>query len=86
MSPDRGYQKAKRLLKENFGNEYKLSCAYLEKALSWPLVQSEDSRSLQDYAMSGCNTMEEIEYLEELDTVSNMRSSVLKLPYKLRER
>lgn len=51
MSPDRGYQKAKRLLKENFGNEYKLSCAYLEKALSWPLVKSEDSRSLQDYAM-----------------------------------
>ena len=89
MSPDRSYQKAKRLLKENFGNEYKLSCAYLEKALSWPLVQSEESRSLQGHAMflrSGCNAMEEMEHLEELDTVSNMRSIVLKLPYKLRER
>lgn len=27
-----------------------------------------------------------MEYLEELDTVSNMRSIVLKLPYKLRDR
>ncbi len=89
MTPDRGYQKAKELLKVNFGNEYKISCAYLEKALSWPQIKSEDSRSLQDYAMflrSCCNAMEEMEYMEELDTVSNMRSLVFKLPYKLRER
>lgn len=30
--------------------------------------------------------MEEMEYMEEFDTVSNMRSIVFKLPYKLRER
>ncbi|XP_052470971.1 uncharacterized protein LOC128027405 [Carassius gibelio] len=89
LSQDRGYQRAKELLKENFGNEYKISCAYLEKALSWSQIKSEDCKSLQDYAMflrSCCNAMEEMEYMEELDTISNMRSIVLKLPYKLRER
>ena len=30
--------------------------------------------------------MEEMEYMEELDTISSMRSIVLKLPYKLREK
>ncbi|KAM7393992.1 hypothetical protein PAMP_020821 [Pampus punctatissimus] len=89
MAPERGYQKAMQLLKENFGHEYKISCAYLEKALLWPLIKPEDSKSLQDYAMflrSCCNAMEEMSYMEELDTVSTMKSIVLKLPYKLRER
>lgn len=89
MTPYRGYQKAKKLLKNNFGNEYKISCAYLEKALSWPQMKSEDSKVLQDYAMflrSCCNTMEDLEYMDELNTVSSMRSIALKLPYKLREK
>ncbi|KAL2092730.1 hypothetical protein ACEWY4_012528 [Coilia grayii] len=89
MAPDRGYQMAMKLLKENFGNEYKISCAYLDKALSLPQIKSEDSKSLQDYAMflrSCCNAMEEMSYMEELDTVSTMKSIILKLPYKLRER
>ncbi|KAL7878224.1 hypothetical protein AOLI_G00091980 [Acnodon oligacanthus] len=46
-------------------------------------IKSEDSKVLQDYAMflrSCCNAM------EDLDTVSNMRSITLKLPYKLREK
>ena len=89
MSPDRGYPKAKQLLKDNFGNEYKISCAYLEKVLSWTQMKSEDSKMLQDYAMflrSCCNAMEEMEYTQELDTISSMRSIVLKLPFKLREK
>ncbi|KAK0134388.1 hypothetical protein N1851_030045 [Merluccius polli] len=89
MSADRGYQRAKELLKENFGNEYKISCAYLEKVLSWTPMKSDDPNMLQDYAMflrSCCNAMEEMEYMQELDTISNMRSIALKLPYKLREK
>lgn len=36
MSPNRGYQKAKELFKENFGNEYRISCAYLERLFPGP--------------------------------------------------
>lgn len=32
--PERGYLKAKMLLQEKFGNQYKIYCAHLEKALS----------------------------------------------------
>lgn len=38
------------------------------------------------FLRSCCNAMEEMEYMEKLDTVSNMRSIVLKLPYKLKEK
>ncbi|KAL1277030.1 hypothetical protein QQF64_023703 [Cirrhinus molitorella] len=89
MSPTRGYQKAKQLLKQHFGNEYRISCAYIEKALSWPSVKSEDPKALQAFALylrSCCNAMEDLEFMEELDTVANLRSIALKLPYKLRER
>ena len=89
MSPDRGHRKEKQILKENFGNQYKISCAYLEKVLSWTQVKTEDPKMLQDYAMflrSCCNTMEEMDYMQELDTISNMRSIALKLPFKLKEK
>lgn len=89
MSPNRGYQKAKQLLKQHFGNEYRISCAYIEKALFWPSIKSEDPKALQAFALflrSCCNAMEDLEFMEELDTVANMRSMALKLPYKLRER
>lgn len=89
MSPNQGYQKAKQLLKEHFGNAYKISCAYIEKALFWPSIKPEDPKALQAFALflrSCCNSMEDLEFMEELDTVSNMRSIAFKLPYKLRER
>ena len=44
---------------------------------------------LQDDVMflrSCCNAMEEMEYTQELDTISSMRSIVLKLPFNFREK
>ncbi|KAK0136897.1 hypothetical protein N1851_026919 [Merluccius polli] len=41
--------KAKRLLKEHFSNEMKIGAAYMEKALSWPTIKSEDFGSLQTF-------------------------------------
>lgn len=35
---------------------------------------------------SCCNAMEELSYMEELDTVSSMKSTAVKLPYKLKEK
>ena len=34
INPERGYAKAKALLKEQFGNEQKVASAYMDKALS----------------------------------------------------
>lgn len=89
MAPDRGYAKAKQLLQEHFGNEYKITAAYTEKALSWPMVKPEDVKALQAYALflrECCNAMEDLQYMKELDMPTHMRTLILKLPYKLRDK
>ena len=89
MDPERGFIVAKALLQEHFGNDYKIANAYIEKALAWPAIKSEDVKSLQAYALflRGClNVMEECPHMQEMDMASNMRKVVYKLPYKLRER
>ncbi len=45
MTPAQGYLRAKTLLKENFGNEVKIASSYMEKALSWKAIKSEDASS-----------------------------------------
>lgn len=46
LPPDRGYALAKDLLKEHFGNEFKVSNAYLEKVLNWAALKAEDLQGL----------------------------------------
>ena len=89
MEPERGYHRAKELLQEHYGNEFKIANAYIEKALSWSSIKSEDPRALEAFALylrGCCNAMEEITYMEELDLSSNLKALVTKLPYKIREK
>lgn len=89
MAPQQGYQRAKGLLKEHFGNEHQIATAYMEKVFTWPIIKSEDIQALQDFALflrGCCNAMSEICYMEELNIPSHMRQVIMKWPYKLRER
>ena len=89
MAPEYGYAKAKQLLHEHFGSKYKIAVAYIERALSWPIIKTEDVSALQAYSLflrNCCNVMEELQYMQELDMPNNMRAIMSKLPYKLRER
>lgn len=89
MKPDAGYQKAKQLLKEHFGNNYKIAVAYMNKVLDWAPIKPEDAEVLNAFSLfltACCNTMTEVSYMEELDNVANLKAIVAKLPFKLRER
>lgn len=89
MHPERGSAKAKALLKEQFGNDQKVASACMKRALSWPPIKSEAVRVLQDYTLflrGCCNAMEDLHYLSDMDTPSNMLSIIKKLPYNLRDR
>ena len=89
MSASKGYSKAKKLLQEHYGDELQIASAYIDKALKWPQIKSDDGKELNAYAMFlvGCrNTMEDIDYLEEMDNPTNLRTLVSKLPFKMKER
>ena len=51
MTADKGFAVAKKLLKEHFGNEFKITAAYMEKVTGRPSVKSEDTKALKAY---GC--------------------------------
>lgn len=89
IESDRGYLKAKALLREHYGNEQKVASAYMERALSWSIIKTEDVKALQEYSLflqGCCNAMEDVQYLNDLDTPTNMLEIIKKLPYKLRDR
>ncbi len=89
MPRRKAYREAKGLLERHFGDELIIASAYMEKALQWPSIRAEDGKAMSAYALflTGCkNTMEDVEYLEEMDNPTNMRTVVSKLPFKIRER
>lgn len=83
MKPDAGYQQAKRLLKEHFGNSYKIAVAYINKVLDYAPVKPEDAEALNTFSLflTACyNTMTEVSCMEELDNVANLKAIVARLP------
>jgi len=61
----------------------------MEKAFAWAAIKQEDVRELQAFSLflrGCCNAMENLAYMEEMNVVSNMRTILMKLPYKIRER
>ncbi len=89
MDPQTGYNEAKKQLEWNFGNNVKITSAFIDKALSWPVIKAEDGPALRSYALflRGCfNTLNEVRYCEDLEIAANMKVIVSKLPFKLRDK
>ena len=89
IDPEKGYKEARRALERKYGNEHKISVAYLEKLLQWPCMKPGDVTSLDDFAIllrSCINATEEISALSEVNHPKNLQLIVSKLPYSLQER
>ena len=72
MSASKGYSIAKKLLQEHYGDELQIASAYIDKALKWSQIKSDDGKALNAYAMFliGCrNTMEDIEVIWKTDDI-----------------
>ena len=80
-NPEEGYQLARKLLKERYGDEETIASAWLEKILSRPRIK--DIKDLQSYAMDlkTCHeTLLSMNYLSELQTKANLKAITNKLP------
>ncbi|KAK0137845.1 hypothetical protein N1851_005152 [Merluccius polli] len=88
MTADKGFAVAKKLLKEHFGNEFKITAAYMEKVTGWPSIKAEDPKALKAYGLlrECSNAMDDLRYLEELNMPANIKILSQKLPYKLRDK
>ena len=91
LYPDRnsGYIEAKKLLKEKYGDPYKISNAYIKKIKDWPYIRSGDELALDRLSifLGQCQSaMSTLTYLSILDHPHNLQSMVLKLPFPLQDR
>lgn len=77
MTPERGYDVAKHLPEEHFGNELKVTVVYMEKITGCLDGQVLGLRTLKDSKPHLCessNALEELKYLEKLNTSANIKS------------
>ena len=90
MTPERGYQEARRLLHKRYGNEEKISEAHIEKMLAWPNIKPDNIEGLQNFAVAlrVCDSvMSNMPVgLRETDHPRTLRKIVEKLPFNLHDR
>ena len=87
MDPLLGYQTAKALLEDRFGNLFKVATAYLNEVINGPPVRPYDSKALLAFAdtLRDCTSgLESIGYLEEINSADNLRRIVNRLPFHLK--
>lgn len=83
----RSYESAKATLDKHYGNEYKIAQQYLNKLHDWPQIKSEDHGELRRFAtfLSSClNLMQKMDSLNQLNSMRDIRDTLLKLPWNMR--
>ena len=86
---DIGYGKAKKLLLSEYGNEFKVAHAYIEKLDNWPVIKNEDAEALQElsiYLLDCYHYLENMSLCNQLQSPKEIMNVVRKLPYRFRER
>ena len=84
MSPSEGYARARVLLKERFGDDYKISEMWVRKVTEGPVIKYGEGRRLQEMAddLRSCKeTSGAMNKLEEIDTRRSMVKIVERVPH-----
>ena len=84
MREDEGYKEAKKLLKERYGQNYKIAAAHVKRLVDGPIIKADDGSALQQFSirLTSCvNTLRDIAYISKLDSQDNLRKIIDRLPY-----
>ena len=87
MKPQEGYKEATRLLKEKYGQNYKIATTYVDRLVQFPIIKAEDGHALQQFSVlliSCKNTLKEIGYLGKVENPDCLLKIIGKLPFALR--
>ena len=89
MDPEEGYPEACKLLKQWYGQSYKIATAYVDRVTKGPAIKSEDRKGLQNFAtlLTSCrNTSKSIGYSSKIENPDSLRGVINRLPYDLRKK
>ena len=77
MREDEGYVAARNLLKERYGQNYRIAAAHVQRLIDGPPIKNEDATALQRFSvqLTSCtNTLEKIGTWASLTTLTISRS------------
>ena len=83
------YEEAKRLLKKQFGDPFKIANAHITKLSSWQPIKPNDGSALQNFSIAldqAKSAMKGMSHLEDLNTAHVLRQLWEKLPRHLRSK
>ena len=84
MREDEGYQEARRLSRERYGQSYKIATAHVKRLVEGPAIRADDGSALQEFSiqLTSCvHTLKEIGYISKLDSHDNLKKIIDRLPY-----
>ena len=87
MHEEEGYDEARRLLKERFGQSYRVAAAHVQRLITGLPIKNKDGIALQQFSaqLASCtNTLEKLGYLEKLNNSDNLKKIINRLPYLMR--
>jgi hypothetical protein len=89
MNARDGYSEARRLLKQKYGQDYKIATAYMDRITNGPPIKSEEGDTLQKFSilLTSCkNTLKDIGYLSKIENPESLRKIINQLPFALRRK
>ncbi|XP_022102428.1 uncharacterized protein LOC110985607 [Acanthaster planci] len=89
MEPQEGYTKARELLRERFGNDYKITETWVQRLTEGPRVMPGDKKAIQKLAddLRSCTVvLTAMGKLEEIDTKRSLGAIVRRLPQVLQSK
>ena len=84
-----GYAAALRELERRYGDSEIIANAFISRALSWPVIKSDNVKGLDEFAifLTECgNAIQSIEAVRLLEYSENLRKLVSKLPFHVHDR
>lgn len=89
MKPEEGCTEARKLLKEKYGQSYRIATAYVNRVIEATPIKSEDGIALQTFSVlliSCRNTLKETGYLNKINNPYCLIKIIEKLPFPLRQK
>ncbi len=86
MNEDKGYTEARKLLKERYGQNYRIAASHVQRLIGGPPIKNEDGAALQQFSvqLTSCtNTLEKIGYLDRLNNSDNLKKIIDRLPHTM---
>ena len=89
MNAEDGYREARRLLKERYGQDYKIASAYIDRVTTGPPIRAERVDDLRKFSIliTSCkNALKDIGYLRRINNPDVLKKIVDRLPFDMKRK